>query len=120
MIYDFPIGNIVENDIKILIDEHVGEQKYLEYKRMLPDHTNESKHNFLATVVSFANTQGGLIIYGIKENDNGEAEEVVNINSENTNTDSLRLLQLIQDGIEPRTVPPEIRELFANGLRSIC
>ena len=46
MIYDLPIGNIVENDIKILIDEHVGEQKYLEYKRMLPDHTNESKHKF--------------------------------------------------------------------------
>lgn len=114
MIYDLPLNSITADDIQALVTDHVGELKYLEYKQQLPDNTNEAKHKFIASVISFANAQGGLIIYGIKENENGEAQEIINIESENTNKDFLRLLQLIQDNIEPRINMPEIREIYIN------
>lgn len=45
----------------------VPESRTLEYKRDLPDPKDrDSKREFLGDVTSFANAQGGDIVYGIE------------------------------------------------------
>ena len=111
MIESKSLDNISEQDIQSLIDDKVIETKYLEYKQSLPDNSQKSKDRFLATVVSFANTGGGIIIYGIKENEHGEAGEIIGIDSDNSDIDFRRLQSLIQDGIEPRIPSPNLKEI---------
>lgn len=111
MIFEKTLNEITENDISYLIDNKVIENKNLEYKQSIPDNASSSKNKFLATIVSFANTSGGLIIFGLKQNKAGEAEEIVEIKTESTDKDFLRLLQFIENGIEQKILPPDIREL---------
>lgn len=111
MLYEKKIDEITENDIKQLINNKTIENKYLEYKETIPDNSSSSKNKFLATVVSFANTSGGLIIYGLKQNKMGEAEQIHGIDSTSTDDDFLKILQIIENGIEQKIIPPEINEL---------
>lgn len=115
MFYDKPFDEINENDITALIENKVIETKYLEYKESLPDDSDSSKEKYLANIVSFANTAGGVIIFGLKQNKAGEAYEIKGIGTTNQDQDFLRLLQIIQNGIEPRIAPPQIKGIKANG-----
>jgi hypothetical protein len=104
--------SINESDILGLINNKISEQKTLEFKRQLPDKNKEDeKIKILQTIASFANTDGGIIIFGMKENNEGEASEIVNIET-STDDDFLRLTNMIKDRITPRMNPPELRELI--------
>ncbi len=73
-IFNKKFEDIEFSDIQALVDTKVGESQVLEYKeRYTPKKT-------ASLISAFANTYGGFIIYGIKENEkNNEAEEIVNI-----------------------------------------
>ena len=61
------LSDITITDIEKLIQDEVTENKYLEYK--LKIHLkDEGKIQFLSEVCAFANSSGGDIIIGIKEN----------------------------------------------------
>ena len=64
------IDQIIENDLKALIDNSVLEGKTIEYKQSLPSNSDSDKKEFLADISSFANASGGDLIYGIIENRN--------------------------------------------------
>jgi hypothetical protein len=118
MLFDKPLSEITVEDIKYLIDNKISEQKTLEYKCQLPDklpdkHKDEQKTKILQCITSFANTIGGIIIFGMKENDKGEASEIIGIET-STDGDFLCLQNLVKDRIEPRMAPPELRELIIN------
>jgi predicted HTH transcriptional regulator len=72
MLFEKLFDEISETDILDLIKTKTIEQKTLEYKESLPDSTEKSKDKFLSTVAAFANSSGGLIIYGLRENNKGE------------------------------------------------
>jgi len=64
------IDEITEADLQNLVNNAVLELKTLDYKRILPGNSDGEKKEFLADIVSFANSMGGDIIYGISENNN--------------------------------------------------
>ena len=109
--YFSDIFSVTENDILNLITNKISEQKTLEFKRQLPDKNDEpGKIKILQSITSFANTDGGIIIFGMKEKE-GEASEIVNIET-STDDDASRLTSMIKDRISPRMNPPEFRELI--------
>ena len=58
---------ISANDIVSLVANQTPERKTLEFKEKLPEGTDKAKKEFLADVCSFANAEGGYIVYGIRE-----------------------------------------------------
>ncbi|MDD3663085.1 MAG: ATP-binding protein [Candidatus Pacebacteria bacterium] len=96
------INDITFNDIENLIDS-VREGKQIDFKIKFPDLKEKSdRKEFLYDVTSFANTIGGLLIYGIEES-KGTAKRIVSL-PDNMNFDQeiLKLENIIRDGVEPR------------------
>jgi predicted HTH transcriptional regulator len=62
-----PLDEIIEADLQRLIDDHLEENRQLECKRELPGTSDADKKEFVRDVVSFANSAGGHIIFGIAE-----------------------------------------------------
>ena len=75
----FDVKNVTLADLQSLIDEQVFENKELEYKDYsfpngkLPPQT---KDKFPKEIAAFANTNGGIIVIGMKENDNRLPTEI--------------------------------------------
>lgn len=96
------LDDITEADLKHLSDEGIIEKKVLEYKSELPSDSEKVKKKFLATVSSFANTNGGDVIYGmVEDRTTGKPKELKGVKIENVDQEIIRLEQMIRDGIEP-------------------
>ena len=96
-----PLSEIAESDIQELKDAGIEEGKTIEYKRELPGTRDEDKREFLADISSFSNTEGGDVIYGVAE-ERGLIAEIVGLSSPDFDAETLRLENLIRDGISPR------------------
>lgn len=90
-----------EAELRALIDDGAPESKTLEYKRELPDSSNQGKVRFLKAVTSFANLAGGEVIYGMEAKD-GVPMDLVPLPAATRDATLLRLEQLCADGVEPR------------------
>lgn len=101
MTLEKPFEEIGENDLLLLVENEVSEERILEYKRELPSDSYESKKEFLADISSFANGSGGHVIFGVQE-ENGLPITISGIPCDNPDSEILRLENLIRDGIEPR------------------
>jgi predicted HTH transcriptional regulator len=98
-----PIQNIADislEDIQSLIENSVLEGKDIEYKRQLPGNNDRDKIRFLATITSFANTNGGDVYYGLEESE-GRPISANGFPSTNIDQDTLRIEQIIRNGVEP-------------------
>lgn len=109
-----PIDQIVESDLQALVDNKVIEAKTLEYKQALPGASESDKKEFLADVSSFANASGGDIIYGIVEDrGTGTPKSLVGVTIPNIDQETLRLDNIIRNGIQPRipsvTISPSVK-----------
>ncbi|NCP66845.1 ATP-binding protein [bacterium] len=111
-----PFASIDQGTIQRLIDNQTSESKTLEYKRDLPEATDQGKQRFLAAVSSFANASGGYLIFGISENKEpaeGEARYALHgIESDDTDREVLRLKQLITSEIDPRIPAIDIKPVL--------
>jgi len=96
-----PLNEIAESDIRGLKEAGIEEGKTIEYKRELPGGRDDEKREFLADVSSFANTEGGDVVYGVAE-DQGVIIDIVGLSSSDFDAEILRLENLIRDGISPR------------------
>jgi hypothetical protein len=96
-----PLSDISEADLQHLKEAGVEEGKTIEYKRELPGTRDEDKREFLADVSSFANTDGGDILYGADE-DRGVITSLMGVSSPDFDIEKSRLESLIRDGIAPR------------------
>ena len=101
LIHGKPFDEIVEKDLRALIDDGVAEGKQIEYKLSLPNNSDKDKKEFLADISSFANLAGGYVFYGISE-DNGLPIELVGLKDINPDDQKLRLENLLRDAIAPR------------------
>lgn len=95
------INAITIEDLQHLIDESILEMKTLEYKRDLPGRSDGDKKEFLSDVSSFANTNGGDLIYGIRE-ENHYPKELVGVIVTDVDQEIRRLDGIIRDGVRPR------------------
>lgn len=102
-----PYSQITSQDIDRLLDEKVRESKTLDYKESLAGSSDAEKRGFLADVSSFANTIGGIIIFGIQEerdevgNKLGIPAVVKGLEDFRGDEDIRRLENIIRSGLEP-------------------
>ena len=87
--------------IKRLVDNKIQEGKLIDYKESLSVLTGDEKKEFLADVSSFANTEGGNLIYGVKEVD-GIPTDICGFKVDSIDTEILKLDNLIRDCTDPR------------------
>ena len=108
---------ISPNDIVSLVANQTSERKTLDFKEKLPEGTDKAKKEFLADVCSFANAEGGYIVYGIRERraadgqPTGIAEAVTSLTDPNPSIACDRLEQLVRTGIAPRIPVVQVRKI---------
>lgn len=96
-----PIESIDESDLLNLITDSVFEKKTLDYKVSFSGNSDEDKREFLKDITSFANSSGGDIIYGIKE-ENGVPVELVGIPNEEVDAKIRWIEDLVRQAVQPR------------------
>ena len=99
-LFDKPLLQVTENDLLALISDKAGEGKTLEYKRDAVGQSDSDRKEFLYDASSFANTQGGHLIFGVEE-ENGLPTKLLGIGNIETDRAILRLEQMLRDGIRP-------------------
>ncbi|MFA6979634.1 MAG: ATP-binding protein [Ignavibacteriaceae bacterium] len=88
-------------ELDLLIQNQTSEKRTIDYKLNLILDTDENKKEFLADIISFANTSGGIIIYGMRE-EKGIPIELIGITIENADLLKGRIESIIRDGISPK------------------
>lgn len=85
-----------------LIQEQTQEGPHVDFKRQLPAAWNDgAKHELYADVSAFANASGGDLIYGLDEDEQGQAAVLVP-QAVNADEVALRMQNLLLNGVEPR------------------
>ncbi|OGI29995.1 MAG: hypothetical protein A2287_04395 [Candidatus Melainabacteria bacterium RIFOXYA12_FULL_32_12] len=107
------LDDITEQHLQELIENEVSEKKTLDYKQTISDVFNnrENKKEFILDIISFANSSGGDIYYGIVE-EQGKPVEIPGIDIAKEDDLKLKIHNTLRDCIEPtihgidiRTVP---------------
>ena len=109
------------SDINRLVSDAVPESLYLDYKQELHLEKPDEKKEFLRDVTAFANAEGGLLVYGVKEDrdsngrPNGVPLATPGTSLSNRDADVLSIEHLLRDGIDERLPPYELRTLLVSG-----
>jgi len=118
------IDKLEAEDITRLIEESVPESTTLDYKEELPNLKDKiQKLKWLALVSSFANKDGGIIIYGIKEKrdssgkSEGFPEKITGLATFNYDDVTLQMGQVLNAGLDPKLRPWNVsikmRQIFS-------
>jgi hypothetical protein len=114
-----PLDSVDGAAIARLLTNGVAESRTLEYKRDLPDpRDKESKREFLADVTSFANAQGGDLLFGI-DAPKGLPVAIPGLALEDPDGELLRWEAILQDGVEPRLPGLRLRWIQLEGERGV-
>jgi hypothetical protein len=103
---DKPVSQLTETDLLTLIADKATEAKTHDYKRDSVGKGDSERKEFLYDVSSFANTQGGHLIFGMDEK-NGEPINLVGLAGIDPDQEILRLEQMLRDGVRPPIVGVE-------------
>jgi len=114
------IDQITEEDLQSLIDNSVLEGKTIEYKQELPTSRDSERKEFLADVSSFANANGGDLVYGIVEDRNvGIPKALRGFDIKNVDQEIARLDNMIRNGIEPRIPSYVIKPVILTNSKTV-
>lgn len=101
--------DLIDSDnLSRLITGKIPENKNLEYKRDLDIKGDGERKEFLADISSFANSDGGLIIFGVSEEKNensqntGIPDEIIGFSGDTIDFEISRIEGLISSCIQPR------------------
>jgi len=109
-----PLDEVTEADLQDLIDHAVLEGKTIEYKQELPE-TRGDRKTLAKEASSFANTQGGDLIYGIEEDDDsGEPVDFHDLEMSDVDEEVGRLDSIIRDGVNPRIPGYDVKAVEVN------
>lgn len=110
MALDKPITDVTETDLQNLITNQIPEGTTIEYKATLSLDKPEEKKEFVRDIAAFANTRGGDVVYGIKEDrDRGIPQELCGVSLANADLMKQRLENLVRDGASPRIYGMQIQ-----------
>lgn len=107
------ITELNADHIKALVTAGVPESSTLDFKRDLPGENDEAKRELRADVCSFANAEGGDIVFGIEEAD-GAASQVFGASSAEIDAKMLWIGSVISSSIEPK-IRFEIKRIQVDG-----
>jgi hypothetical protein len=112
------INTITEADLQRLVDEGRREDVQLEFKQALPGNSDDGKKEFLKDVSAMANSSGGDIIYGIREDrsnpdEAGKAAELVGLGAAGIGADAAKLwmTELLNSSVEERILGVAIHDV---------
>jgi len=114
------INDITDKEINRLIENSIPESKILDYKKELKIDTGDERKEFLFDIASFANSEGGIIIFGIEEkkdnkgNNTGLTKEISGIEIDNDDKLILKIEDLVKNNLEPQISSLEIKILKIN------
>jgi len=110
------LAEIREEDLRILIETQVPEGRYIEYQSQLPGRTDKVKKEFLKDISSFANADGGHIIFGIRA-EGGIPVEICGLQTENPDEQIQFLENLLRNGVEPHIPGVDFQQINLSGGR---
>jgi predicted HTH transcriptional regulator len=95
-----PLAQITERDLLQLIEDKASESKTIEYKGDLVASSDSEKKEFLYATSSFANTQGGHIVFGMAEA-SGLPTKLEDLAGIDPDKEIQRLEQILRHGVRP-------------------
>jgi hypothetical protein len=95
------VEEILIKDIQELVILKVSESKTVEYKKEIKISTDSDKKEFLADISSFANTNGGDLMFGINAV-SGIPTSLSPLKIVDLDSEKLRIENIIRTGIDPR------------------
>lgn len=96
------IGSLVYADVEALQTRAVREGPQIEYKVALLPLTDTKKFEFLKDVSSMANADGGVIVYGVKQDDSGAPTELVALDLGSVDELQNRIDHVLNDNLDER------------------
>jgi len=102
-----PLVTVSQENLQALVEHGVSEGRGLEYKQALPNNSDREKKEFLADVAAIANTDGGVLIYGVvtqrdaNGQDTGVPQRCEGIELPNPDAELLRLSSILRDSLDP-------------------
>jgi len=120
-------GNLDEITAAVLqrlVDNRVSERRTLEYKSSLPVGSDEGKREFLSDASSFANANGGDLIFGVSEERSegkptGVPGAIAPIDTSTLSSEVPRLENLLRDCVSPRIHGIEFRQVEVQNGQSV-
>lgn len=100
-LFNYADMSVSLDELNKLIIDQTSEKRTIDYKLNLELNSDEQKKEFLADIISFANTDGGVLIYGMKEKE-AIPIELVGLSTDNIDILKGRIESIIRDGIDPK------------------
>jgi len=122
-IFSKPIDLITADDIKFLVENNIPEGEQIDYKEIFHFEEKDKengKKEFLKDISSFANKNGGKIIYGIKENKKDHTFEICGLSLNNRSVRSVdavkrQLVDIVSTGLTPSFNDLGFKEISIDG-----
>src|SRR5688572_14622552 len=99
---------ISDRDLVELIDGSVPEGLTIEYKSRPYDKSHDDRREALKDITAFANSHGGHLVIGIREED-GLPVELTGFSPAEADELQGRLESLMRDGVEPRMIGVRVK-----------
>ncbi|WP_434403382.1 AlbA family DNA-binding domain-containing protein [Sphingobium sp. DN12] len=109
------LDQITLADIEALVTYRRSEGATLDFKEAFPPGDHKGVRDFLADVTAFANTDGGDIIVGLREDKNGTAQEIVGIDKAGLDEGLRRIDDQLRSCIDPRVPLFRVQEIAWRG-----
>ncbi|HEX7773693.1 MAG TPA: ATP-binding protein [Pyrinomonadaceae bacterium] len=96
------IDSLAQIDIEALMSRGLREGPQLEYKETLLPLNDQKKFELLKDVSSMANSEGGVIVFGVKQDQTGAPTSLPGLEIENVDELHNRLDQILNDNLDER------------------
>ena len=100
-LFHIPLNEITDADLRRLVASRARESEVVDYKLAWQMVSDSDRKEFAADASSFANKEGGDLVYGVREKD-GAPVEVVGLDGFAQDKEQLRAEQVLASGVDPR------------------
>ena len=100
-----PLEQITLSDLEFLLSNEVPEGRTIEYKAKLPKSNDGDKKEFRRDVISFANADGGDLIFGVETSTHGVPVRIAGLEGIDADAETTRLAGMVSTGINPGIAP---------------